>query len=86
MGPYVGVEHTFGSSDYKKEADDWFANLPKHPEPDPETLKKWQEASEGRRQAFRHHKRRGLESDRLRKKARPLYYKLMGGSEAGKAA
>jgi hypothetical protein len=85
-GSYLGGEHTFGSSDYKKEAEDWFANLPRHPEPDAETLKKWQEASESRRQAFRDHKRRGVESDQLRRKARPLYYQLMGGSKAVKAA
>ena len=80
-GSYVRIEPTFSTSDYRKSALEWFANLPKHPEPDASTLKKRREARENRQLGLRGHRRRLAESERLGKKARPLWRRLMGEGE-----
>lgn len=88
-GSYVRIEPTIPPSDYRKSAEEWFTALPKHPKPDAETEKKWQEARQNRKLAFRDHGRRGREAAKLRRlapRARPLWDQLMGGGKVGKAA
>jgi hypothetical protein len=80
-GSYVRIDHTFSSPDYRKSALKWFANLPRHPEPDASTLKKRKEARENRKLGLRGHRRRSEESEKLRNKALPLWRKLMGGDQ-----
>jgi len=80
-GSYVRVERTFSPSNRRKEAEEWFANLPRHPEPDAETLQRKREARENRKWGLQGHRRRGEEWDKTRDKALPLWRKLMGGDE-----
>ena len=83
LGPYVRIEHT--SNGYKKSAEDWFANLPKHPEPDAEMLIKKQHGRQRRRDGFRARKRRALDSEKMRKQIGPLWSNhraKMDGEEA----
>jgi len=72
---------TFSPLEHIKTAKEWFANLPKHAEPDAETLRKRKEARENRKFGLQGHRRRGAEAEALNRKARPLWRELMGGDE-----
>jgi hypothetical protein len=74
-GSYVRIAPTMPRSDYKKAAEEWFASVPKHPEPDAETLQEQQQAREIRKQAFRGHQRRGREAAELKRRLAPLAHR-----------
>jgi len=79
-GSYVRVEGTITPSDYRKSAEEWFQQLQKHPDPDPETLRLRAQGRENRKQAFRDHRRRGREAEKMRQHALPLWKQMMTNS------
>ena len=57
ISSYVRIGPTSTNPDYRKSAEDWYAALPRHPEPDPEALKERVEARKHRKDALRDHQR-----------------------------
>lgn len=86
-GSYVRSEPTSTPSpEYRKSAEDWFSSLPKHPEPNAETLKKRQDARQRQKEAFRDERLRDREAEDLRRQAGPLWTAHKAGLEGDKAA
>ena len=77
---YVHSKPTSLTSDYRRLAEDWLKNLPKHPEPDEETLRMANDARQRQRMGHRAVKKGIHETEQLRKELAPLWAKFQNRS------
>lgn len=77
---YVHSKPTSPTSDIRRLAEDWLKNLPKHPEPDKETLEAAADARQRQSMGYRAFKKGIHETEQLRKELAPLWLKFQNRS------